>query len=154
MVDNKNVEYNVVDVFYLDYILYKIVESYKYNVLDKLKSKTDQLQDNTHEDTMFDKLICKSLISKLQVKYDQELLLKIVYVRILQLLIKYREDEKLCLYKINSYLQTVKDKYNYIEVRIFNNKKISDVIIWLDEVYEKFNVPYLYKMCMENVRNE
>lgn len=181
---NKNVEYNVVDVFYLNYILYKIVESYKYNILDKLKSKTskvqditnndqdtininqvttninqdttnnNQVQDTTHEDIMLDKLICKSLISKLQVKYDQELLLKIVYVRILQLLIKYQEDEKICMYKINLYLQTVKDKYDYIEVKIFNKKNINDVILWLDDIYEKFNVPYLYKMCMENVKDD
>ncbi|EQB59966.1 hypothetical protein NAPIS_ORF02489 [Vairimorpha apis BRL 01] len=106
--------------------------------------------DPSHNNTLnilniqYNKIIIKLIFDKLQnIKYDTQLLNKIMYIKILQILSSTSSIDR-----VNKYFRDVYKKYK-IKYKQFVSYK--SVLEYCERMYKSFDVPYLYKECSKLV---
>ncbi|WUR03853.1 uncharacterized protein VNE69_06172 [Vairimorpha necatrix] len=140
-------ERNIVDVLYLDYALYKIVEIYNKSLYKRLRNKQDNIPNINKSDMRFYKNITNLIKSSLEVEYDDEIIKKIMYVKILQILDSSQKSEGEALAKVKEYLKIVENKMENFD--IFRGETVEELLDWVDEIYKSFSLPYLYEECIK-----
>ncbi|KKO76250.1 hypothetical protein AAJ76_500075064 [Vairimorpha ceranae] len=144
------IEQKIVDVLYLDYVLYKIVDAYNKTIYQKLKKSEKQIKDpNLLPDILFYKNIASLIKNSLDVKYDEEVYKKILYVRVLQILDKNSLNPLKAITEVNLYLKTLEKKVFVSGMKYFTGCDTSPVLDWLNDIYKSFDVPYLFKECVK-----
>ena len=131
-----------------------IIDSSNDNIINPSHNNINPLNNNiidpSHNNTLnilniqYNKIIIKLIFDKLQnIKYDTQLLNKIMYIKILQILSSTSSIDR-----VNKYFRDVYKKYK-IKYKQFVSYK--SVLEYCERMYKSFDVPYLYKECSKLV---